>query len=95
MTTCKSFRIFYEPDAARWSSSENLFILIKKLFEKMKLLVILLILKICIIILESTNCNFAYICFFSFFSYDKELRKKNKWQSLGTNILGIPASSKF
>ena len=76
MKTCKSFRIFYEPDAARWSSSENLFILIKKHFEKMKLLVILFILKICIIILESTNCNFAYVFFLVFFSYDKELREK-------------------
>ena len=76
MTTSISFRIIYEPDAARWSSSENLFILIKKPFEKMKLLVILFILKTCIIIFESTDCNFDYVCFFSFFSYDKELRKK-------------------
>ena len=42
----------------------------------MKLLVILFILKTCIIIFESNDCNFAYVCFFSFFSYDKELRKK-------------------
>ena len=30
MITCKSFWIFYEPDDARWISSENLFILINK-----------------------------------------------------------------
>ena len=30
MIICKSFGIFYEPEDARWISSENLFILIKK-----------------------------------------------------------------
>ena len=29
MITCKFFRIFYEADNVRWSSSENFFILIK------------------------------------------------------------------
>ena len=32
--TCKSFRIFYEPEDARWSSSENLLILIDTNFRK-------------------------------------------------------------
>ena len=34
MITCKSFRIFYEPEDARWSSSENLFIVIDTTFRK-------------------------------------------------------------
>ena len=34
MITCKSFRIFYEPGNARWSSSENLFNLINTTFTK-------------------------------------------------------------
>ena len=32
--TCKSFRIFYEPEDARWSSSENLLILIDTNFRQ-------------------------------------------------------------
>ena len=34
MITFKSFRIFYEPEDARWSSSENLLILIDTSFRK-------------------------------------------------------------
>ena len=46
MITCKSFRIFYEPEDARWSSSENLLILIDTTFRKNELLVLLFILKL-------------------------------------------------
>ena len=46
MITCKSFRIFYEPEDARWSSSENLLILIDTTFRKNELLLLLFILKL-------------------------------------------------
>ena len=46
MITCESSRTFYELDSARWSFSENLFVLISKysLWKKTKLLVLRLIL---------------------------------------------------
>ena len=48
MITCKSFRTFYEPDDARWSSGENLFILINNynFQKKTKLFILLVILKL-------------------------------------------------
>ena len=63
MITCKSFRTFYEPDDARWSSGENLFVLINNynFQKKTKLFILLVILKlyarIDIFILKS-NFNF-------------------------------------
>ena len=46
MITCESFRTFYEHDSARWSFSENLFVLINKysLWKKTELLVLVIIL---------------------------------------------------
>ena len=70
MTTCKSFRIFYEPEDARWSSSENLFILINRynFLEKMKLLLLLFILKL------YTQIN-IFECHHNFIKFNIKTRK--------------------